>query len=45
MMPEQKHGADKFGVEHEIKANPEKKQLSARQVRAKASHYGDKLSE
>jgi hypothetical protein len=44
-MPEQKRGADKFGVEHEIKATPEKEQLSAREVRTKASRYADESDE
>lgn len=38
-MPEQKRGADKFALEHEIKAG--KMQLSARQVRKKAEHFQD----
>jgi hypothetical protein len=41
MMPKQKRGADKFAVEHEIKANPGEKRLSAGQVRTKASGYAE----
>lgn len=41
-MPEQKRGADKFGVEHEIKSDKDNKVLSFKEVRTKASHYQDK---
>ncbi|MDR3564195.1 MAG: hypothetical protein P4N59_22550 [Negativicutes bacterium] len=40
-MPEQKSGADKFGLEHEIKTDKEKEQLSSKEVRTKALHYKD----
>ena len=41
-MPEPKEGADKFGIEHEIKNEQENKPMSDEAVRRKAEHFVQK---
>lgn len=41
-MPEPKTGADKFGIEHEIKNKQENKPMSDEEVRRKAEHFAQK---
>jgi hypothetical protein len=41
-MPEPKTGADKFGIEHEIKKEQEGKPMSDEAVRRKAEHFARK---
>jgi len=42
IMPEPKRGPDKFGIEHEIKADSNHKPLSAKELKEKARHFQDK---
>ena len=41
-MPVPKTGADKFGIEHEVKNEKGNKELSDEEVRKKAMHFGTK---
>lgn len=41
-MPRQETGPVKFGIEHDIRPDKGKKELTADELRKKAEHYHDK---
>ncbi len=41
-MPVPKTGADKFGIEHEIKGEQENKRMTDEEIRKKAKHFTQK---